>query len=243
MKKDDIMLKTHKKYGKMREPLHETANTGLKKGTATFVLRRLVFGSTFTGGELLDPQGRRIAYTLEDADRGLTTSTSVSKTKATKASHPKKTAINAGTWDVDFRRNYSISSINTIDGGLGKGVVPVMNGYGWGGIRFHGGGSSGASAGCVILGTSLPTRDRITGWRDVVSRVNKEMIKYHLNGYKVQVRIERDKNAKLSAATDSFTSSSSNNTVASTTPTTTTQSEMSPLMILFKLIEAVLSMA
>ena len=236
------MLKTHKKYGKMWEPLHETANTGVKKGVATFVLRRLVFGSTFTGGELLDPQGRRIAYTLEDADRGLTTSTDVSKTKATKASHPKKTAINAGTWDVKFRRNYNISSINTIDGGLGKGVVPVMDGYGWGGIRFHGGGSSGASAGCVILGTSLPTKDRITGWRDVVSPVNKEMIKYHLNGYKVQVRIERDKNGKLSTATDSFGSSSSDNTVAST-PTTTTQSEMSPLMMLFKLIEAILNMA
>ena len=235
--------------GNNNKTLKESATTSGKKGVATFVLRRLVFGNTFTGGELIDPQGRRIAYTLEDADRGLTTSTNVSKTKVTKANYPKKTAINAGTWNVDFTRNYSIKSINWIDGGLGKGVVPVMSGFGWAGIRFHGGNSSGASAGCVILGTSLPTKDHISGGSTVVPLVNKEMIKYHLNGYKVQVRIERDKNAKLSAVADSFGSSSSDNTVASasttsaTTTPSTTQTEMSPLMILFRLIGAILNNA
>ena len=229
------------KRKKYRKSLYETKAT--KKGTVTFVLRRLVFGKTFTGGELIDPQGRRIAYTLEDTDRGLETTDKVRDVRKLKSYHPKMTAINAGTWNVDFRRNYNIGSINKIDGGLGKGVVPVMDGYGWGGIRFHGGSSSRASAGCVILGTSLPTKDYISGGSTVVPLVNKEMIKYHLDGYDVKVRVERDRSGKLSAATDAFNSSSVSNTNTASTTTTSTQSVDNDniLMMLFKLIEAILS--
>lgn len=173
-------------------------------GTLTYTLRRIVFGDTFTGGELINPNNKRIAYTIEDTDRGLNVGTSSSVVSQTKSQHPKMTAINAGVWTINFRKNTSISSINYIDGGMGRGVVPVLDGNGWGGIRFHGGGSSRASAGCIILGTQLPNTDHIPSSRAVIESVNKEMIHYHLQGYNLQINIVRAKGAKLSSAADAL---------------------------------------
>lgn len=114
------------------------------------VLERKWKKSTYTIGNLYI-NGKWIANTLEDADRGLKDSMSIGQIKSLKKPHI--TAIPTGVYEVN---------LNTISPKFGsrsfykevcKGKVPrILNVKGFDGILIHAGNKAEDTDGCILVG-------------------------------------------------------------------------------------------
>ena len=105
------------------------------------VMTRKEFLNDRTIGELILPDGTKF-YTMEDKDRGISESDSVSKIKAIKVA--KETAIPYGTYRIML--SYSVK--------LKRYLALLLDVPDFRGIRIHKGSVPSSSSGCVCIGLS-----------------------------------------------------------------------------------------
>ena len=117
------------------------------------VLERKWKKSNYTIGNLYI-NGKWIANTLEDTDRGLKDSMSVAEIKAIKK--PKITAIPTGTYEVTldiFSPKFGNKSFykKTCNGKLPR----ILNVKGFDGVLIHCGNTNLDTSGCILVGRNL----------------------------------------------------------------------------------------
>ena len=138
------------------------------------LLDRFFKGPKYTVGHLYI-DGKYFCDTIEDVDRGLLDSMSLSEIKAKKI--PSKTAIPRGTYKITLdvvspkysKRDYYIK--------VCKGKVPrILNVKGFEGILLHTGNSEESSAGCIILGENK-VKGKVINSRVTFEKFYKELLK------------------------------------------------------------------
>lgn len=138
------------------------------------LLDRFFKGPKYTVGHLYI-DGKYFCDTIEDVDRGLLNSMSLSEIKAKKI--PSKTAIPRGTYKITLdvvspkysKRDYYIK--------VCKGKVPrILNVKGFEGILLHTGNSEESSAGCIILGENK-VKGKVINSRVTFEKFYKELLK------------------------------------------------------------------
>jgi len=96
--------------------------------------------------------GKYFSETLEDCDRGLTSTMSTTELKFRKVYG--KTAIPTGTYDI--RLTYSPKFKDTEWGKTyGGKVIQIMNVREFSGVRIHPGNTADDTSGCVLCGRNL----------------------------------------------------------------------------------------
>lgn len=138
------------------------------------LLDRFFKGPKYTVGHLYI-DGKYFCDTIEDVDRGLLDSMSLSEIKAKKI--PSKTAIPRGTYKITLdvvspkysKRDYYIK--------VCKGKVPrILNVKGFEGILLHTGNTEEDSAGCIILGENK-VKGKVINSRVTFEKFYKELLK------------------------------------------------------------------
>lgn len=138
------------------------------------LLDRFFKGPKYTVGHLYI-DGKYFCDTIEDVDRGLLDSMSLSEIKAKKI--PSKTAIPRGTYKITLdvvspkysKRDYYIK--------VCKGKVPrILNVKGFEGILLHTGNTEEDSTGCIILGENK-VKGKVINSRVTFEKFYKELLK------------------------------------------------------------------
>lgn len=138
------------------------------------LLDRFFKGPKYTVGHLYI-DGKYFCDTIEDVDRGLLDSMSLSEIKAKKI--PSKTAIPRGTYKITLdvvspkysKRDYYIK--------VCKGKVPrILNVKGFEGILLHTGNTEEDSAGCIILGENK-VKGKVINSKVTFEKFYKELLK------------------------------------------------------------------
>lgn len=135
-------------------------------------VRRVALKDNYTIGKLYI-DGEYFCDTIEDKDRGLSTSTPLEQIRAKKIY--AKTAIPTGDYDVIL--SYSSK--------FGKILPEILDVPGWTGVRIHSGNTADDSLGCIIVGTN----DR-KGWvsasRDTMNKLMEKLQKADIIKLKIQ---------------------------------------------------------
>lgn len=135
-------------------------------------VRRVALKDNYTIGKLYI-DGEYFCDTIEDKDRGLSTSTPLEQIRAKKIY--AKTAIPIGDYDVIL--SYSSK--------FGKVLPEILDVPGWTGVRIHSGNTADDSLGCIIVGTN----DR-KGWvsasRDTMNKLMEKLQKADIIKLKIQ---------------------------------------------------------
>lgn len=138
------------------------------------LLDRFFKGPKYTVGHLYI-DGKYLCDTIEDVDRGLLDSMSLSEIKAKKIS--SKTAIPRGTYKITLdvvspkysKKDYYIK--------VCKGKVPrILNVKGFEGILLHTGNTEEDSAGCIILGENK-VKGKVINSKVTFEKFYKELLK------------------------------------------------------------------
>ena len=103
------------------------------------VVNRIFKGNKYTIGKLY-VNGEYICDTLEDVDRGLTQSMSLTEIKKKKVY--SQTAIPVGTYDVEVSKSPK----------FGRNLPRLQDVPGFTGILIHRGNTASDSAGCILVG-------------------------------------------------------------------------------------------
>lgn len=142
--------------------------------------------ATYTIGRLY-VDGVLECNTLEDTDRGLLQTDSLSRIRRIKV--PSETAIPAGTYNITMDVVSPKYSANAWYMSLCKGKVPRILGVpGFDGILIHVGNSAIDTAGCVLVGQNT-VKGRLTSSRDTFSKLYAKMKAAHDRGEKITIEI------------------------------------------------------
>lgn len=138
-------------------------------------VKRIAKKATYTIGKLYI-DGKYFCDTLEDKDRGLTSS--MSESEISKIKVYGKTAIPTGTYTIIW--NYSSKF---------KKMMPLLlNTPGFSGIRIHSGNTEDDSLGCILVGDNKQV-GKVLNSRDTVNRLYP-IIKEACSKEKVTITIE-----------------------------------------------------
>ena len=131
--------------------------------------------------------GKWFSNILEDTDRGLDDSMSVTEIK--KLKKPSITAIPRGTYEVTLDVVSPKYSTNTFYKQVCNGKVPrLLNVKGFEGILIHAGNSSKDSAGCLLVGVNK-VKGQVLNSRETFKQLYKLLKDKHDKGEKITIKI------------------------------------------------------
>ena len=131
--------------------------------------------------------GKWFSNVLEDADRGLDNSMSITEIK--KLKKPTITAIPRGTYEVTLDVVSPKYSTNTFYKRVCNGKVPrLLNVKGFEGILIHAGNSSKDSAGCLLVGVNR-VKGQVLNSRETFKELYKLLKDKHDKGEKITIKI------------------------------------------------------
>lgn len=131
--------------------------------------------------------GKWFCNVLEDTDRGLDDSMSVSEIK--KLKKPLITAIPRGTYEVTLDVVSLKYNTNTFYKQVCNGKVPrLLNVKGFEGILIHTGNSSKDSAGCLLVGVNK-VKGQVLNSRETFKELYKLLKDKHDKGEKITIKI------------------------------------------------------
>ena len=131
--------------------------------------------------------GKWFSNILEDTDRGLDDSMSVTEIK--KLKKPSITAIPRGTYEVTLNVVSPKYSTNTFYKQVCNGKVPrLLNVKGFEGILIHAGNSSKDSAGCLLVGVNK-VKGQVLNSRETFKELYKLLKDKHDKGEKITIKI------------------------------------------------------
>lgn len=140
------------------------------------LVKRIAKKNSYTIGQLF-VNGTKVCDTLEDKDRGLTSSMSVEQIKKLKVYG--QTAIPTGTYTVSY--TYSTKF---------KKYMPLINNVkGFDGIRIHSGNTDKDTLGCIILGENKVV-GKVINSRNTCDKVYSIIKKALDDGDKVSITIQ-----------------------------------------------------
>lgn len=151
------------------------------------ILDRFFKGPKYTVGHLYI-DGKYFCDTIEDKDRGLLDSMSLSEIQSKKIS--SETAIPRGTYKVTLdvvspkysKRDFYIK--------VCKGKVPrLLNVKGFEGILIHAGNTEEDSAGCILVGMNLE-RGKVLKSQETFRKLYKMLSGAKLRGEYIQITIK-----------------------------------------------------
>ena len=150
-------------------------------------LDRFYKGQSYTIGHLYI-DGKYFCDTLEDVDRGLEDSMSISKIKELKK--PSITAIPKGTYDITLdviSPRFCNSSFykQVCDGKLPR----LLNVKGFEGILIHAGNTDKDTAGCLLVGMNLE-RGKVLKSQETFRKLYKMLSGAKLRGEYIQITIK-----------------------------------------------------
>ena len=131
--------------------------------------------------------GKWFSNILEDTDRGLDDSMSVTEIK--KLKKPSITAIPRGTYEVTLDVVSPKYSTNTFYKQVCNGKVPrLLNVKGFEAILIHAGNSSKDSAGCLLVGVNK-VKGQVLNSRETFKELYKLLKDKHDKGEKITIKI------------------------------------------------------
>ena len=131
--------------------------------------------------------GKWFSNILEDTDRGLDDSMSVTEIK--KLKKPSITAIPRGTYEVTLDVVSPKYSTNTFYKQVCNGKVPrLLNVKGFEGILIHAGNSSKDSAGCLLVGVNK-VKGQVLNSRETFKELYKLLKDKYDKGEKITIKI------------------------------------------------------
>lgn len=149
-------------------------------------LDRFYKGQSYTIGHLYI-DGKYFCDTLEDVDRGLEDSMSISKIKEIKK--PSITAIPKGTYDITLdviSPRFCNSSFykQVCDGKLPR----LLNVKGFEGILIHAGNTDKDTAGCLLVGYNK-VKGQVINSKDTFKELYKNLKDKYNKGEKITIKI------------------------------------------------------
>ena len=131
--------------------------------------------------------GKWFSNILEDTDRGLDDSMSVTEIK--KLKKPSITAIPRGTYEVTLDITSPKFYTKTFYKQVCNGKVPrLLNVKGFEGILIHAGNSSKDSAGCLLVGVNK-VKGQVLNSRETFKELYKLLKDKHDKGEKITIKI------------------------------------------------------
>ena len=132
--------------------------------------------------------GKWFCNVLEDADRGLDNSMSISKIRELKK--PSITAIPRGTYEITLDVISPKYSTNSFYKQVCNGKVPrLLNVKGFEGILIHAGNTDKDSAGCLLVGINLE-RGKVLKSQETFRKLYKMLSEAKLRGEYIQITIK-----------------------------------------------------
>ena len=132
--------------------------------------------------------GKWFSNILEDTDRGLDDSMSVTEIK--KLKKPSITAIPRGTYEVTLDVVSPKYSTNNFYKQVCNGKVPrLLNVKGFEGILIHAGNTDKDSAGCLLVGMNLE-RGKVLKSQETFRKLYKMLSEAKLRGEYIQITIK-----------------------------------------------------
>lgn len=150
-------------------------------------IKRNVFGETYTIGQWM-VDGMPLCQSLEDKDRGLEQSMSLSEIKAKKLYG--KTCIPYGRYEVRLSQSPKLSS-KTYSREFGGLVPELINVPGYIGIRIHPGNSSADTDGCLLPGENRTPGRLINSTLAYTDLMRYYLMPAHKRGQKMYITIEK----------------------------------------------------
>ena len=131
--------------------------------------------------------GKFFSNTLEDTDRGLNDSMSVTEIKRLKK--PSITAIPKGTYEITLDVISPKYSTNSFYKQVCNGKVPrLLNVKGFEGILIHAGNTDKDSAGCLLVGVNK-VKGQVINSREIFKELYKLLKDKHDKGEKITIKI------------------------------------------------------
>ena len=131
--------------------------------------------------------GKWFCNVLEDTDRGLDDSMSVTEIK--KLKKPSITAIPRGTYEVTLDVVSPKYSTNAFYKQVCNGKVPrLLNVKGFEGILIHAGNTSEDSAGCLLVGVNK-VKGQVLNSRETFKELYKLLKDKHDKGEKITIKV------------------------------------------------------
>ena len=131
--------------------------------------------------------GKFFSNTLEDTDRGLNDSMSVTEIKRLKK--PSITAIPRGTYEVTLDVVSPKYSANAFYKQVCNGKVPrLLNVKGFEGILIHAGNTDKDTAGCLLVGVNK-VKGQVINSRETFKELYKLLKDKHDKGEKITIKI------------------------------------------------------
>ena len=125
---------------------------------------------------------------LEDTDRGLDDSMSITEIK--KLKKPSITAIPRGTYEVTLDIVSPKYSTNAFYKQVCNGKVPrLLNVKGFEGILIHAGNTSEDSAGCLLIGVNK-VKGQVLNSRETFKELYKLLKDKHDKGEKITIKVQ-----------------------------------------------------
>lgn len=141
---------------------------------------------TYTIGKLYI-DGEYFCDTLEDKDRGLTDSMSVSEISKIKIKN--ETAIPTGTYSITLNIVSPRFSVSSFYKQVCNGKVPrLLNVKGFEGILIHAGNTDKDSAGCLLVGVNK-AKGQVLNSRETFKELYKLLKDKHDKGEKITIKI------------------------------------------------------
>ena len=132
--------------------------------------------------------GKWFCNVLEDTDRGLNDSMSVTEIKRLKK--PSITAIPKGTYEITLDVISPKYSTNSFYKQVCNGKVPrLLNVKGFEGILIHAGNTDKDSAGCLLVGMNLE-RGKVLKSQETFRKLYKILSEAKLRGEYIQITIK-----------------------------------------------------
>lgn len=135
--------------------------------------------------------GTRFYESLEDKDRGLKQTDSLSRIATIKV--PGETAIPSGTYEIDMDTiSPKYAAIDWYKKNCNGGRMPRLKFVqGFDGILIHPGGSNGAidTRGCILVGRNT-IKGKLTSSKEVFKQLYKKLYDAHKGGEKITIEIK-----------------------------------------------------
>lgn len=131
--------------------------------------------------------GKWFCNVLEDVDRGLDSSMSISKIKELKKS--STTAIPRGTYEITLNVISPKYYTSTFYRQVCNGKLPrLLNVKGFDGVLIHAGNTSKDSSGCLLVGINK-VKGQVLNSRDTFKKLYKLLKDKHDKGEKITIKI------------------------------------------------------
>lgn len=132
--------------------------------------------------------GKWFCNVLEDVDRGLDSSMSISKIKELKK--PSTTAIPRGTYEITLNVISPKYYTSTFYRQVCNGKLPrLLNVKGFDGVLIHAGNTSKDSSGCLLVGINLE-RGKVLKSQETFRKLYKMLSEAKLRGEYIQITIK-----------------------------------------------------